>query len=67
MDVQTIQAIASLPLMGVMVWLLVREQAQKEKLLDTMIASEKVHVETLIRILAPGYRRSTDPTPPNEL
>jgi hypothetical protein len=43
-----------------MLWLLVREQAQKEKLLDMMIQSEKTHVETIIKILSPTGRRATD-------
>lgn len=50
MDIEVIKAIASLPVEAILVFLLVRQQLQIEKLLAGMVQSEREHADRLVAI-----------------
>jgi hypothetical protein len=63
MDAETIQAIAQLPIIGVLIYLLVREQAQKEKLLDQLCVQAAQHAKDLLELAIRGLSKN-DPKQP---
>lgn len=50
MDAEIVKALAELPAMVVLIYLLVRMQAEKEKLLAALIESEREHARNLVAI-----------------
>jgi len=54
MDPETIKALADVPVVGVLIFLLVRQQLQNEKLLLQFAESEREHAKNLVTILTSG-------------
>lgn len=54
MDVELIKALADLPIMGILIYLLVKEQGTNEKLLMSIIESEREHARNLVNIACHG-------------
>ena len=55
MDAETIKAILDLPIMGVLIFLLYRENAAKEKLMALLIEQARQHSEHLMQMACHGY------------
>jgi len=54
MDAETIQALAQLPTVAILVYLLYRSQMQNEKLLTEFVESERAHARNLVEIFCSG-------------
>lgn len=51
MDIEVIKALASLPLEAVLIYLIIRQQSQIEKLLACMVENERNHTRDLLEVL----------------
>lgn len=54
MDIELIKALGDLPIVGILIYLLVREQGTNEKLLMSIIESERDHARNLVNIACHG-------------
>lgn len=54
-DASLIEAIAKLGIDGILIYLLLREQAQKEKLLDQLVIQARQHAENLVQMACRGF------------
>lgn len=52
MEADLVKALASLPLDGILIYLIVRQQAQIEKLFNCLVESEREHARTIVSIIA---------------
>lgn len=60
MDIEIIKALANLPLDFVLIYLIVKQQAQINMLLERIGASEREHLDSLVRILCRGSLGDND-------
>lgn len=54
MDADVIKALAEWPIVVILLYLLVREQAQKEKLLTELLNQARQHAEHLVELACHG-------------
>jgi len=66
MTEETIKALAQLPLVGVLIYLLVRSQTNIDSLMKTIIESEREHAKNLVQIICSG-RITADNLPSEKL
>lgn len=54
MDIELIKALGDLPVVAICIYLIIRTQGEKEKLLSELIASERSHAKDLVDIIVSG-------------
>jgi hypothetical protein len=64
MDVELIKALANLPITAILIYLVIRLQAEKEKLLTSFIEGERCHAKDLVDIVLSGKIKSIAAPPP---
>lgn len=52
MDIELIKALGDLPITALLIYLLVRQQGENEKLLTQLIESERCHARNIIDIIS---------------
>lgn len=58
MEIDLIKEIVNLPIIAVLIYLMVRQQAQIDKLLASVIESERNHAKDLVEIVCSGKIKS---------
>lgn len=70
MDIELIKALGDLPVVAILIYLIIRQQAEKEKLLAALIERECAHAKDLVSIVMSGKvipREITNPSPTLEI
>lgn len=55
MDIETIKALSDLPLVFVLIYIIIKQQAQITALLERIGSNERTYTENIMRLVIGGY------------